>query len=179
MRASLACAAVLLSCSGGAVQNPAWTRISVDHGQGQVNLVVRYRWVADRDRTGVTVSSPEGGKAFIRVFFCGKPTQEVQELIRRQLRGRLQNSEFVDQGRGVFSFRYLRGKLPESSTIASAAVAVQGPILVGISSANFDMQDLVDVARHVRLTQPVASIPGCFPLCEKGTSCVPQGDDEG
>ena len=167
-----------IGCSGSTTQVPTWIKTTLDYGQGQIHLGVRYRWVADRDRAGVAISTPEGGAAVLRIFSCGKSTKEVQELIRTQLRGRLVGNEFIDHGDKLFGLRYWRGNVSTGAQ-ASAAVVRHGPLLISISSASFDLDDLMGAVSRTRLTLPLATIPGCFPLCEPGVNCVPQTPDEG
>jgi len=183
-KTSFACTAWLLlpllasGCSGNATTVPSWTKTTLDYGQGRIHLGVRFRWVVDRDKSGVVISTPEGGKAVLRIFACGRSMKQVQELIRKQLRGRLVGNEFIEHGDKLFGLRYWRGEI-NTGTLASAAVARHGPLLISISSTNFDIDDLMSAASRTRLTLPVATIPGCFPLCEQGVKCVPQSPDEG
>jgi len=168
----------VLGCSGHTSQVPTWTGATLDYGQGQVHLGVRYRWVVDRDKAGIAISTPEGGTAVLRIFSCGKSMKAVQELVRERLRGRLVGNEFIDHGDKLFGMRYWRGSV-NTGTLASAAVVRHGPLLISISSATFDMDDLMGAVSRVRLILPLATIPGCFPLCEPGVPCVPQAPDEG
>lgn len=169
---------VVASCSGSSAQVPVWTTTSLDYGQGQIHLGVRYRWVVDRDNAGVVIRTPEGGLAVLRVFSCGKSSKAVQELVRERLRGRLVGNEFIERGDRLFALRYWKGKV-SSGTLTAVAVARYGPLLISVSSASFDLEDLIGAASRVRLTLPVATVPGCFPLCEGDTPCVPQAPDEG
>jgi len=177
----LALMTLVAGCGAAASNNtqvPAWTSTTVDFGQGQFHLGVRYRWIVDRDRAGVTLRTPEGGTAQMRVFFCGKSRSVVQETIRQQLRGHLVGNEFSSHKHDVFSLRYWRGKTSGGTAVA-AAIAMHGPLLISVSSTTFDIDDLVGIARRVSLTLPVATIQGCFPLCEADTGCTPSNPDEG
>ena len=183
-RLSLAALLWLAACSGpqqlGTGGVPTWSTAAVDYGQGQIVLGLRYRWVAERDSAGVVIRTPEGGEALVRVFSCGRPRSAVEQSIRDRLRARLQGNEIARHGDRVISLRYWQGK-EIGGSVKTAAVVLHGPLLISFSSANLEAADLVGAAQRVRLSLPVATISGCFPLCDiEETKCVPQSsEDEG
>jgi hypothetical protein len=100
-----------LSCSQPAppINPPDWKTTSIDLGQGQMQVGVRFRWVAERDGMGAAVRTPDGGEAQVRIFACGKPVGELMELLRQKLRWRLVGNEINRSGRAV-TFRYWKGQ---------------------------------------------------------------------
>jgi len=156
---------------------PRWTESSVPYGQGRVHLGLRFRWVAVRDPRGALITTPDGGSAKVRVFFCGKSVREIKSLIHRQLRSRLVLAELVEQGR-VLVWRWLRK--PMAGEEVGTAVTRHGPLLIAVESATIPLEDLAKVALRVRLDLPVPAIYGCFPLCIGEAKCIPQtGEGEG
>jgi hypothetical protein len=182
VRALVASLGCLAACTtpGGAGPGPAsWSTSSVDYGPGQIIFGLRYRWVAERDTAGAVVRTPEGGEAWVRVFSCGRPWPVVESAIRARLRSRLVANELVsEEGQRIYSLRYFKGQTA-TGVIVSAAVVVHGPLLVSVTSSTIVPSDLVGIAHRLRLALPVATIPGCVPLCDiEDARCVPQGSDE-
>jgi hypothetical protein len=169
-----------LSCSQPAplVNPPDWKTTSIELGQGQMQVGVRFRWVAERDGMGAVVRTPDGGEAQVRIFACGKPVGELMEILRQKLRWRLVGNEINRAGRAV-TFRYWRGKA-NGGTQAGAALVMHGPLLISAASSTLEIADLVGIVERVRLVLPVAPLAGCLPLCDlEENRCAPAPEDEG
>lgn len=176
----LCCASGLAACSGPTQnQVPAWSTHIVEYGQGQIYLGLRYRWVAERDAGGAVIRTPDGGEAQVRLFACGKPVAEVQEVIRQRLQSRIIASQFYTD-RDAFYFRWFKGQTMSGESMGTA-VAIHGPLLLSITSSTIQIDDLVGIAKRVRLGLPLPTIQSCFPLCGvKEAECKPEdAEDEG
>jgi hypothetical protein len=157
---------------------PKWTSTVLDYGQGQLRLGIRPRSVADLDELGATILTPEGGKAFMRVFVCARSRQAVQALIRLKLRDHLVKGQFFDDER-TFGWRWLKGGTIRGQKMNSA-VSPFGPLLIAVTSANLPLDEVIELARRVRLEPPVPMIRGCFPLCgvaDRECQLQTQGDE--
>ncbi len=153
-----------------------WEDTSVSYGQGQLNLRVRFRWIAEAHPTGAVIHTPEGGEAFVRVFSCSKPLKDVKQQIRLRLRGQLVGDQFVDR-KGLFTFRWWQKE--EANKVMGVAVSPHGPLLIVVSSSTIQETDLAWVAKRTRLMLPVPTIPKCYPICaDNDPECVPQGSEE-
>lgn len=180
-RCALSTVLVVLGCSttsgGNRATTPDWTTTVVDYGQGQIHLRVRFRWIAEREVGGARIRTPDGGQATVRIFNCGKPKEQLKKLIRKQLRGRLLLSELAEHGR-VISWRWRRRRF--EGRALGTAMARHGPLLIAVTSATIEPADLIRVADKMRLSLPLPTINGCFPLCVEGVDCKPQtSEDEG
>ena len=154
-----------------------WEDTAVRYGQGQMNLRVRFRWIAEAHPTGAVIHTPEGGEAYVRVFACSKPLKQVKDQIRLRLRGKLVGDQFTDHKGRVFTFRWWQKG--EANQMMTVAVAPHGPLLIVANSTNIQETDLAWVARRTRLELPVPTIPKCYPLCgEDEDDCVPQGSED-
>lgn len=157
---------------------PKWNSTALDYGQGQLRLGIRPRSVAQLDELGAAISTPEGGQASVRVFVCAQRRAAVQSLVRQKLRERLVRGQFFDE-EGVFGWRWLEGSTIDGAKM-STAVAYHGPLLIAVSSANLPLEEVMELARRVRLEPPVPMIAGCFPLCgvaERECKLETQGEE--
>jgi len=161
--------------SAGQGELPEWRPTSVELGQGSVQLGLRYRWVVERDAAGLVIRTTDGGEAQLRIFACGKAVGVVQELIRQRLRDRLVGNDFIRHAKAI-SLRYYPGKTTTGVQAATAFIPY-GPLLIAVTSTTLELSDLVGIAERVRLHLPIATITGCYPLCEGESKCVPQGPE--
>jgi hypothetical protein len=179
-RFGLALLLLLSACATGSSQNTpaAWSTTSVEFGQGQIHLGIRYRWVAERSPTGAVIQAPNGGEATVRVFACGQSLKEVEQGIRAKLRARLLGAQFVEKDE-VLLWRWREN--PMAGKVYGAAVAPHGPLLISATSTTFTLEELRGIVRRVRLGLPVPTIPSCLPFCEMADlKCEPQtSEDEG
>jgi hypothetical protein len=175
------CLLPLISCGGPQQVEgpPPWSTSSVDFGQGQLHLGLRFRWVAKIAPDGAVIDTPDGGGARVHIFACGKPVKEVLKTIQARLRSRLIGSRIIVKKR-TFFFRWRKGKAMTGKVMGTAATT-HGPLLISVTSSTLTMEDLVGVVRRVRLSLPVPTISSCLPLCGVGEEkCVPQdSEDEG
>lgn len=171
---------LLQGCSGPQAPSKkpaAWSVNSVDFGQGQLHLGIRFRWVAEADAAGAVIRTPDGGEAFVRVFACDKSVAEMQKIVRERLRSRLIGSKIVKRKK-QYHWRWRADE--KSDKVMGTLVALHGPLLITITSSSLTQADLSGIARRTRLGLPVPTIPSCFPLCGvDGSTCVPQSGDEG
>lgn len=169
-------AAPLCACGSTTAQLPSWTYTTVDYGQGQLRLGIRVRSVAEADKAGALIRTPDGGEALVRVFACGSSIGAVRAAIRQRLRGRLVGSQLFTY-KGVLAWRWRRGKAL-SGTILHTGVIPHGPLLISVTSANMPLEEVVELASRVRLELPIPLIRGCLPICDldETTPCVP--DDQ-
>lgn len=150
-----------------------WTYTTVGWGQGRFRLGIRVRSAAEADDAGAIIRTPEGGEARVRVFACDQSPAYVRQLVRHRLRTRLLGSEILDYGR-VFAWSWRQGEALEGN-IVNAAVAHNGPLLISVSSSTLPRDEVIQLARRVRLDLPLPLIPGCLPICElEDAKCVPQ-----
>jgi hypothetical protein len=174
---SLLLLCVAATACGGA-QSPKvapWASTSVDFGQGQLHIGIRFRWVAEAEPAGAVIRTPEGGEAHLRVFACGKSVKEVQKLLQGHLRSRLLSSQIYTSSTG-FHWRWRLGDALTGKVITTAVV-LHGPLLLSVSSSTLTEEDLSGIVSRVRLDLPVPTIPSCLPLCE--TPCKPQNSEDG
>ena len=163
--------------SSGSTDTPGWTRTTLESGLGAFDLGVRFRWVAVRDKAGVVVKTPEGGSATVRVFQCGASLAQLKKLLRQRLRGRLIGGELAQtDSKRVVAWRW-RSRGPNAKNYGTA-VQRHGPLLIAVISENIALEDLSILASQVRLSLPVPSIPGCFPICmERDPPCEMQNPE--
>jgi hypothetical protein len=130
------------------------------------------------------ITTPENGTATLRIFNCGRLMGKVKTLIRRRLSGRLVGADLRDQRDSKsLAFTWLtRGGI--NATKFATAVRAHGPLLIAVTSKNIQLEDLEVVAKEVRMSLPVPTIPGCFPICigfkDKRNPCKAEtSEDEG
>jgi predicted RNA binding protein with dsRBD fold (UPF0201 family) len=160
--------------------HPEWQVISVDYGQGNYRLPVRYHWVAVRTKNGVEITSVDGGKGTVRLFACAEQIGQVRARIRRQLRDRFIGSSFKDYTRveedgkevttNVFSFSW-RQSASMTGKVNFTAIAYHGPLLIAVTSATMQPDDVTKIAAHTRLDLPLPTIQSCLPVCLGPKAC--------
>ncbi|MBK8480750.1 MAG: hypothetical protein IPL40_06205 [Proteobacteria bacterium] len=171
------CLLPLAACAAHSERGSSWRDTTVDYGQGQLRLSVRVRWSVESDPAGATIRTPEGGEALVRVFACGQPMRQVRAHIAERLRGQMLAERLVERG-GVLAWAWRPGRPTERAATelppTQVAVAVHGPLLIAVSSTNLPPDEVVELARRVRLELPIPLIRGCLPVCGPEQPCQPE-----